>query len=482
MIITFSGTDGVGKSTQLFKAMDFLKSRGIDFRVQYVRGGNTPVIQTYRKAVSIMFRRRLPDSKIIRAIGIAIAWMELAYCWGIQLRLFNKPDRFVLCDRYLWDTYADIKCKYPEWSGNSLLWKVLEKLAPAPDASILYTTSAEQIAERLRKKAENFSLSEIENALEQYLYLQNRFDCVVDSSEDPNAVFEQTISLVKDLVQRSKTDRYHKHIIAVAEQTCGTEALVTAYRVTKGNSNVANYCISCNREPMYFAKIHKGRITGASVINALHAYSRSFTKVVADIPVGYRQRCLITDWVNGREISCTMDEAQQVAGILKMLHSASVVDNERHMDPSLEMLRYMTYIRTRRVQFPHKREILQYLKQNKHLHRSIYALTHMDVHCGNFMTDDVGRVYLIDYENMCITDPWRDFVYAAFFHPKSEDAFWRQVLLEYFDFQIPDDFWYIIKYYSCIQFLRMIICEHQKENQNQINFLAEKIWPVLDIH
>ena len=202
MIITFSGTDGVGKSTQIVNAMKLFKSKGIDFRVQYVRGGNTPVIQAFRRATSRGSRVRLVNNITIRTIGIAIFWIELAYYWGFQLRLINKSHRFVLCDRYLWDTYVDLKCKYPEQRETSLLWRILEKIVPTPDASILYIASAEQIAERLRQKEEPFSMSKIESALKQYDSLQNKFNCIVDTSEDSNTVFEHTLSLIMNLDQQ----------------------------------------------------------------------------------------------------------------------------------------------------------------------------------------------------------------------------------------------------------------------------------------
>ncbi len=198
MIITFSGTDGVGKSTQLLKIMELLKSRGIDFRVQYVRGGNTPSTIIYQKIVSKIFRDNASINKPCIYIGIAFAWIELAYYWIIKLRFINEPDRIVLCDRYLWDTYVDLQCKYPEWRGDSLLWKILEKTSPTPDLSILYTASASQIAERMRKKGEVYSLPRIEAALKEYSFLHTRFTDIIEASGDVDVVFAKTIQIMKE--------------------------------------------------------------------------------------------------------------------------------------------------------------------------------------------------------------------------------------------------------------------------------------------
>ncbi len=198
MIITLSGTDGVGKSTQLLKIMELLKSRGIDFRVQYVRGGKTPLTIIYQRILSRIFRAETSISKPCIYIGIAFAWIELAYYWIVMLRFINKPERIVLCDRYLWDTYVDLQCKYPEWHGDSLLWKILEKLSPTPDLAILYTASASQIAERMRKKGEIYSLPRIETAIKEYSYLYNRFTNIIEASGNADVVFAQTVQIMEE--------------------------------------------------------------------------------------------------------------------------------------------------------------------------------------------------------------------------------------------------------------------------------------------
>lgn len=142
----------------------------------------------------------------------------------------------------------------------------------------------------------------------------------------------------------------------------------------------------------------------------------------------------------------------------------------------LELFRHLLYVALHAVSIPHKKEILGFLKKNLSLCRKEYALTHMDLHAGNFHRDSQNTVYLIDYENIRITDPWRDLTYAIFFHEAEEDVFWYEFLRSYFNNSIPSDFWKIMKYYCYLQALRMMICSHQRKDQRHIDNLAESIW------
>ena len=75
-----------------------------------------------------------------------------------------------------------------------------------------------------------------------------------------------------------------------------------------------------------------------------------------------------------------------------------------------------------------------------------------------------------------ISEPWRDFVYATSFHEKGENMFWFSVLLEYFKYLIPEEFWKAIKFYSIIQLLRMVICNYQMKNNYAIERVSESLF------
>lgn len=246
-------------------------------------------------------------------------------------------------------------------------------------------------------------------------------------------------------------------------------------RIDRGKSLAENFCILVESVPRYFVKKCVSDIPGLDAMKKLGENERGFNRILGEFRMDGRDRYIVMEWIDGQSLTFTEDQARQAAAILKKLHSVPLKEKRKANNLKLELIRYLIYIKTRNVSFPHKNEILRFLIRNWNTGRGYAALTHMDVHSGNFIVDRQGNVHLIDYENLCFTDPWRDFVYAVMLHPRHEDEFWRQVLLEYFEQQIPDEFWHVIKYYSYVQLLRMIICEHQRGNQDQIDFLAERI-------
>lgn len=475
MIITLSGTDGVGKSTQLQKILNVLENLKIDYRVMYVRGGRTPISKLYRNI--ILKHKSNNISELSLRIGFAIAMLELMYYWCIKIRLLEKKSRVIICDRYIWDTYVDFSHNYKSWTPNNLFWKCLSKGFSTPDVSILYVANAAIINERLIKKNEYTSWEDILLLNERYDALRGVFDYVVDASMDENEVFEKTQSILKDNHRPNDDARLYKRILMKVVPFLKSEDRYTAKikKINKGNSTAHNYCIFIRNQPRYFVKIYDKKIKHLSQLQYLSKQNTFSIYPIVDFSIGLK-RCMVTDWVDGEDISGTSCEAYQVAEILKSIHSLrnSKVHHKFHIKSELKQ--YLLYFAVHKVEFAHKQEIVSYLFKNATLCRSEYTLTHMDVHRRNFIIDSNNIVRLVDYENLCIADPWRDFVYACFFHDREEDLFLESVINNYFNDGIPEDFWITMKYYCYLHLLRMVICEHQKGNYENIDSLVKSIW------
>lgn len=271
----------------------------------------------------------------------------------------------------------------------------------------------------------------------------------------------------------TQMERYQQFIEEIAEQLPDLRGGVCVTHVNKGRSTAVNFCISADNTPRYFVKVYDAG-AGGNVIGSLDDDQLAGLEIVADLSMEKGRRVMVTRWIEGRPLSGAADELQQMAALLERLHKTRV--RKAGSGIWLELLRYRIYIWRNRVTFPHKREILAYLKRNRKQARNGKALTHMDMHRDNFMVDAEGKVHLLDFENLMVTDPWRDFVYAMTFHDPKENVAWYQVLQNYFRGQVPMEFWPTIRYYCFLQMLRMVICEHQKANQKQIDMIVDTVW------
>lgn len=303
------------------------------------------------------------------------------------------------------------------------------------------------------------------------------FDFTVHDFRDEDTIFQQTIRRPSD---NSTLGEYRKYAEIISRKiisltNADNKFQIEVKRIDKGNSTALNYCVLIQNMPRFFVKLMDNRVKLLTCLQRITNQHQFLVPPVTCFPIGTKQ-CLVMQWVDSRNLSCTVDEAYQVAEILKAIHAQTVFTKHQKNSIKAELLRYIFYIRSNKIDFPHQKEIIAYLLKNMTLCRKKYSLTHMDVHCGNFLVDTNNRVRLIDYENLCVTDPWRDFVYACFFHDKREDDFWDAVLYSYFNSVIPSDFWSTMQYYCYLHLLRMIICEHRREKRKTINMLAELIW------
>lgn len=163
MIVSFSGIDSAGKSTQL----DLLRAYCDEHHLRYVskwsKARGTPFVvflkklvrrdgkmddagkQEYRKA---FFADPKKEKFLYR-----VSMLDLCWYWSIHYRLLNLTHRYVFCDRYLWDTAVELQFDFPHVDlERSILWKILRKIAAKPKVSFVFFVPAEVSLERDRQK------------------------------------------------------------------------------------------------------------------------------------------------------------------------------------------------------------------------------------------------------------------------------------------------------------------------------------------
>lgn len=168
-IISFSGLDGSGKSTQINLLKDKLLSKGNKVYIFWSRGGYTPGFQKLKDTVRFIFRNKISKpgktksrelalkSNLISRIWLSIAIIDLIFYYSVFLRIKYLLGFQIILDRYIIDTEIDFKLNFPNSNFNNyILWKILKKTSIKPHANLILLISVEESIKRSLTKNEPY--------------------------------------------------------------------------------------------------------------------------------------------------------------------------------------------------------------------------------------------------------------------------------------------------------------------------------------
>lgn len=165
MIVSFSGIDSAGKTTQI----DLLHQYCLDHRIRIKRvwskARGTPGVLLLKELVrrdrhmdtegKAEYRAEVFANPRKKKLLLIASLLDLLWYWGIYYRLLNLCYKIVLCDRYIWDSCVEMRSDFRGIDfENMLLWKLVKAVTPTPKHSFLFVIPPEvSIARDVAKNA-----------------------------------------------------------------------------------------------------------------------------------------------------------------------------------------------------------------------------------------------------------------------------------------------------------------------------------------
>ncbi len=188
-LITISGLDGAGKTTQIDLMTEYLHSQNISVKYIWSRGGYTPgflflkdiLRKLLGKKVAPSGRtearaKKLGNPKIAK-LWLSIAILDLLFLYAVYFRILMLFGKTIIADRYIWDTLIDFRLNFENIDVEKMfLWKFLIFCAPIPDSPIYLDIPLDVSVDRLSRKDEPFpdSAETLGKRLENYRSLMTR--------------------------------------------------------------------------------------------------------------------------------------------------------------------------------------------------------------------------------------------------------------------------------------------------------------------
>lgn len=211
-MISFSGIDCGGKSTQIKKVKQALEERGEKCRIIHSRGGYTPVLEWLKtllrsdKGGSVQeqaeYRETVHSSSGKRKLLLWLSIFDLGMYYGVWFRLVELFGTRVLADRYFWDSLIDFRMKYPEFDfENWLVWRVAKAIYLKPEQSVIYTIPAELSMYRSALKNEPWPepVEVRQDRIERYMkeIELGRWQHVIDATGTIDEVYAETAKVLE---------------------------------------------------------------------------------------------------------------------------------------------------------------------------------------------------------------------------------------------------------------------------------------------
>lgn len=213
MIISFSGIDSAGKTTQIDKLTTYFDAHKVKYIKKWSKARGTPGVEFLKSLVRkedveqqsdderVAARKEVYKSPRKQKILYMLSLLDLCWYWGVYFRWLNLTHKYLICDRYLWDTYVEMKFDFYSIDiDHSLLWKMVKLFAAKPKVSFVFIIPAELSLERdLQKGAdgtENIERKKLKISLYMKLVDQKRWTNVMEGTKSREDLHLEVLNII----------------------------------------------------------------------------------------------------------------------------------------------------------------------------------------------------------------------------------------------------------------------------------------------
>ena len=210
-MISFSGIDCGGKSTQIDKVYAEKTGKKKKCKIIHSRVGYTPVLEWFKTLIRSdkggtaeeqeTYRENVHSNPKKRKLLLWLSIFDLSVYYGIYFRLVELFGTTILADRYFWDSYIDLKMKFAEINYEKwLIWKWCKLIYKKPRHSIIYVIPAEVSMYRSTLKNEPWPepIEVREKRIAMYMdeISNGRWANVIDATASIEEVFSETMEII----------------------------------------------------------------------------------------------------------------------------------------------------------------------------------------------------------------------------------------------------------------------------------------------
>lgn len=270
--------------------------------------------------------------------------------------------------------------------------------------------------------------------------------------------------------------------------------IVSKIPLNKGYSDDKKYCIIKKDDKKYFLKVSSiSKLENKKLeFEILKKVSNLGIRTNKPVELYFDENEIyqVYEWINGVDfieklknfdLKKQFEFAKTAGKMLKSIHSIQDFNIDRDWKEYYfkKIERKVESYKKTGYKLKNEDFFINYIYQNLNLlkNRPI-KLLHGDFHVGNFMLDENDNLVIIDFGRYDFGDPWRDFS-RIIWSSKDYPYFSTVLINEYFDNNVPEQFWKNLLLYLSVNALASISWailqdkEQTKIMENQAKYIID---------